>query len=176
MSARTSATCSGSSPAVGSSRMSTRGEAVSAWAMPTRWRKPFDSVPISRCATSSRLQLAIASYACSGAAEALHLADVGQVVGHRHIEIDRDPLGEIADHRARPQRFGDDVVAGDAHVAVTGGKNAGQDAHGGALAGAVGAEEADDLTRRHLERHVFNGGEGPEALGELLGLDHPQAS
>ena len=38
----------GSRPMVGSSRMTTRGSARSASAMPTRWRKPFESWPMSR--------------------------------------------------------------------------------------------------------------------------------
>ncbi len=68
--------------------------------MPTRWRKPFDSVPIRRSATGSRLQLAIAPDAAAtrlAAIEALHLADVAQVVLHRHVDVERDALGEVAD-------------------------------------------------------------------------------
>src|SRR5579859_1145125 len=43
---RTSMICFGSRPLVGSSRMSTGGSPSSAWASPTRWRRPFDNLPI----------------------------------------------------------------------------------------------------------------------------------
>ena len=40
---RTSRIWFGSRPAVGSSRISTSGSCSSTWAMPTRWRKPFEA-------------------------------------------------------------------------------------------------------------------------------------
>ena len=50
----------GSSPIVGSSRMMTSGSDNSASAMPTRWRKPFESVPMSlRRALRARSQASI---------------------------------------------------------------------------------------------------------------------
>ena len=52
MSWRISTICLGSRPIVGSSRMSTSGSPMSAWASPTRWRYPFDSRAISRSRTS----------------------------------------------------------------------------------------------------------------------------
>ena len=41
----------GSSPLVGSSRISTAGSCNSAWAIDTRWRNPFESFPIGLLAT-----------------------------------------------------------------------------------------------------------------------------
>ena len=55
-----------------------------------------------------------------------------------------------------------------------GGEVAGQDAHGGRLAGAVGAEEADDLAGRHVEGHVADGGVVAVVLGQVADVDHGQ--
>ena len=44
-------------------------------------------------------------------------------------------------------------------------------AHGGGLAGAVGAEEAGDAGL-DLERDMVDGGEGAVPLGEVLDWDH----
>ncbi len=58
---RISAICLGSSPIVGSSRMSTSGSLTMAWASPTRWRYPLESFPISRFCTSVTKQRSITS-------------------------------------------------------------------------------------------------------------------
>ena len=44
--------------------------------------------------------------------------------------------------------LGDDVVAGDLGPAAGGNQQGAEHAHAGGLAGAVGAEEAEDLPRR----------------------------
>ena len=51
----------GSSPAVGSSMMSTSGSWRSAWASPTRWRNPRDNFPIGFSITCCRPQSAATS-------------------------------------------------------------------------------------------------------------------
>ena len=43
----------GSSPVVGSSRMTTSGSWINAWAIPTRWRYPLDNSPICLCLSLS---------------------------------------------------------------------------------------------------------------------------
>ncbi len=53
MSWRVSIICFGSRPAVGSSSTSTSGLCRIAWASPTRWRYPFDSLPQWRSAMSA---------------------------------------------------------------------------------------------------------------------------
>ena len=54
-----------------------------------------------------------------------------------------------------------------------GGRIAGQDAHGGGLAGAVGAEEAPDLPFLHPEGNVVDRQHAGELLGQVFDLDHP---
>ncbi len=50
-------------------------------------------------------------------------------------------------------------------------EQAAEHADGGRLARAVGAEVAEDLARRHLERDVVHRGEGAEAAGQPVDLD-----
>ena len=54
ISVRTSCFWFGSSPSVGSSRISTSGSWISACARQVRWRKPFESVSMVWCSTDSR--------------------------------------------------------------------------------------------------------------------------
>ena len=49
---------------------------------------------------------------------------------------------------------------------------AGQHAHRRRLAGAVRAEQAEDLAVAHRERQVVDGGQRPEVLASPIGLDH----
>src|SRR2546430_16126711 len=48
----------------------------------------------------------------------------------------------------------------------------GEHAHGGGLAGAVGSEEAEHLTRANLKAHVFHRRERVIVFGQAFGLDH----
>ena len=61
MSDRISVICLGSRPIVGSSRIRTSGSLTIAWATPTRWRYPFDSLPISRFWTSETMHRSMTS-------------------------------------------------------------------------------------------------------------------
>ena len=49
---------------------------------------------------------------------------------------------------------------------------AGEHAHGGGLAGAVGPEESQHLAGADLEAHVIDRGECLVAFGQVLGLYH----
>ena len=48
----------------------------------------------------------------------------------------------------------------------------GQHVDGGRLAGAVGPQEAEDLARRHLERHAGDGGKRAKFLDQVMDLDN----
>ena len=65
-----------------------------------------------------------------------------------------------------------DVVSGDPRVTAVGDREGRQDAHGGGLAGAVGAEHAQDGSGRHLQAYPGESLRFPVTLGEGLGLDH----
>ena len=95
--------------------------------------------------------------ACAAGEGANHAGGV-EILGQ--IEVVR-AAGRGPGDRAsqvKGERVDDDVVAVDPHRPQAGREDAGDDAHGGALAGAVGPEEADDLAARHLEGDVLDGG------------------
>jgi hypothetical protein len=58
------------------------------------------------------------------------------------------------------------------HPPVVGAQHAGDDFDGGGFACAVGAEKAHDLAGRHLEAHVFNGGNAAVTAVKVLQLKH----
>ena len=90
-------------------------------------------------------------------ARARHAAQAGaevEVFVDRELGIDRRLLGQVADHRLR--RFGhvEQVVVADRDAPRRGREHAGEHLHGGRLAGAVGAEEAEHLALAQRERDL----------------------
>src|SRR5690606_21391524 len=81
-------------------------------------------------------------------------------------------LRQIADPPPHLERVADDVLAGDPRRPAGRQQVAGQDLHRRRLAGTVGAEEADDLATRDLERDALERHRGPEGPGETVDLDH----
>src|SRR5262249_2703818 len=65
-----------------------------------------------------------------------------------------------------------DVEAGHAGDAAGGRQVGGEDAHDGRLAGAVVAEQADDLVLLDLEADVVDRHDGAEELAQVLDVDH----
>ena len=89
-----------------------------------------------------------------------------------HFGVQRHALGQVADIPPHVHRLVHDIEAGDAGDAAGGRQEGCQDAHGGRLAGTVGAEEADNLAMRHVEGDVADGGVVAVVLGELADVDH----
>ena len=82
-------------------------------------------------------------------------------------------LGHDADELLGRGRVGDHVDAADEGTAAGGEHPGGEHAGGGALAGAVGAEEPEDLTLEHLEVEAVDRLHPARVdLGEALGADH----
>ena len=77
--------------------------------------------------------------------------DVLEVLGAGQALVDGGVLAGQADPGLGPHRFGDDVDAVDERSSGVGAQERGEDAHGRRLAGAVGAEQADDLGARDDE-------------------------
>ena len=139
-----------------------------AWAMPTRWRKPLDSLPISLSRTSpreQRLDDLVGAAFDIGAGDAFELADEGEVLDDLHFGVKRRCFGEVADALLDLLRVLQHVEAGDGGFAGRGREEAREDAHRGGLTGAVGAEEADDLSFFHLEGDVVYGDSTGVSLG-----------
>ena len=101
-----------------------------------------------------------------------HRRHEGQVVVGDHVVVERRILGHIADALADSERLLAHVHAIDEDGAFGRGQVAGDDLHRRRLAGAVGAEEAEDFALLHLERNGVDGALGAVGLGESAYLDH----
>ena len=83
------------------------------------------------------------------------------------------PASEIDSRTARGSR--DDVVAGDERAAGGGGEQRGEDAHGGRLAGAVVAEQAEHRARRDGQVQPAQRLGVAEAPAQVLGEDRSRS-
>jgi hypothetical protein len=91
---------------------------------------------------------------------------------HRHVGIGGGVLRQVADEALRLQRLLAHVVAADGDAPRAGRHEAGDHAHGGRLAGAVGAEEAEHLAALHREGDVVHRALGAERLYQVFDFDH----
>src|SRR5207245_6017146 len=83
--------------------------------------------------------------------DVFELRPIFQVFLDSHFRVDRHAPRQVADVLPHLHRLRADVEAGDVGGAARRGQVAGEDLKRGRLAGAVGAEEADDLALRDLE-------------------------
>ena len=81
------------------------------------------------------------------------------------------PSGTTPIWRLTSMGWASGVEAEDLDAAGGGGEEAGEHLDGGGFTGAVGAEEAEELTGRDGEVDVLNGGEVAETAGEVGGGD-----
>src|SRR5688572_14206436 len=65
-----------------------------------------------------------------------------------------------------------DIVTRHTHCAGAGRHEGGENAHDGALARTIGAEQADDLATPHRKRNIGHRDAAGVALGEVYDLDH----
>ena len=97
---------------------------------------------------------------------------VVQVTLDGHLGVQRHSLRQVADLPARLQRIEEYVVAGDSGRAGSWGHEAGQDAHGGRLARAVGPQKAHDFTLSNVEAKVPESGEVSVLFGDMFYVNH----
>ena len=88
-----------------------------------------------------------------------------------HQRVDRRLLEGHPDRAADIVGLADHVVAGYERRAGGGAEEGGEDADQGGLAGAVGAEEAVDLSGVDLEVEVVDGADGAELTDEGRDFD-----
>ena len=88
-----------------------------------------------------------------------------------HPAVDSVRLGDVADAPFDFYRIELDVDAQDAGCSRGGREHSHQHFDGGALAGAVGAEQAEGAAAGDREREVVDGQRAAEALGEIEKLD-----
>ena len=102
----------------------------------------------------------------------LQLIHEVQVFPHRHVQIQRRLLRQIADVGLGSVGILQHVVAVDLHHTLAGRQISGEYIHGGGFARAVGAEETQDLPLVHLEADILHRTVGAIPLREVLYLDH----
>ncbi len=102
----------------------------------------------------------------------LDARDELQIFAHRHFRIERRRFRQIARAAFGFDRLVEDVKAGNHGLAVSGRHVAGQDAHGGGLPGAVGAQKAENFSALHFEGEVIDGRHPAVAFREVLNLNH----
>jgi hypothetical protein len=100
----------------------------------------------------------------------------GQVLAHSKVGVDRRDLGQVAQAPFDLHRLLEDVEACHPGTPRTGRQIAAQNLHGGALAGAVGAQKAHNLALAHVERDILDGCEVAVVFGESLDLDHERGA
>ena len=92
----------------------------------------------------------------------------GEVLGHCELGVQTQALWNIAEAATALPGRRCPVQEG---LPGSGPGQPEQHPDGGGLAGAVGPEQADDLTGVHVQGDVIDRGEVPEPLGEPSGLD-----
>jgi hypothetical protein len=111
-----------------------------------------------------------------GPADAVEAGLVDDLLAGARLGEAGAALGDVADPPADADRVLEQVAAGDGGRAGGGAQQRRQHAQGGGLAGAVGAEEADDLAGVDVQvdaAHGFDGsGTGGEGADEAAGFDH----
>ena len=102
-----------------------------------------------------------------------------EVLLHRKIAVQRGLLKYEADAATRLEVLTHDIVSGDASGAPRGAQQSGQEMDSGGLAGAVGAEQPEELGLAHLEVEPAERADRAEILAEAAGVDrgggHPLA-
>ncbi len=94
-----------------------------------------------------------------------------QVLPHAQLGIQGKGLGHVADPATGRHVAGVHRLAEQRARAFAGRQQAGEHLHGGGLAAAVGAEEAEDLPTLDTEADVIDRDEVAETTGQALGLD-----
>jgi hypothetical protein len=102
--------------------------------------------------------------------ETPHHADV---LAPGEVLVDGGVLAGQADDLAHRLGFFHHVATQDGGPTAIGVQDGGQDAHGGRLAGAVGAEQAEDRALLDMQRHAVEGADvaAREDLDEVVRLD-----
>ena len=95
-----------------------------------------------------------------------------QVLADAQVAVERELLRHVAEPGAGGAGGAIEVEAGDAGPAGGRPQEAAHHLERGRFAGAVGAEQAEDLAAADAEGDVVGRGEVAELLGQPVGLDH----
>src|ERR1041384_1323189 len=105
--------------------------------------------------------------------DALRFSEEGEMIAHPHLLVEAALLGEVAD--ARREVAARRLAAEERDPALVGRQNVEHHPDGGALAGAVGSEQAEDAACRHFHGEIVDRGVTGEALGDALHPDDAAA-
>jgi hypothetical protein len=94
-----------------------------------------------------------------------------QVLIARELAVGRKKLWHVADAAADPCGLCCKIEAGDGRAAGGRRQHRGEHLDEGALAGAIGSNQAEDLRSLHSKRHRIHGGEISEPSCQLECLD-----
>ena len=94
-----------------------------------------------------------------------------EIFAHSHVEVQRIVFRHVTNPAAHLVGLGEHVEARHPRGAVRGRQVARQDAHGGALPGAIRAEETDNLTPLHGEVDAVHRRVASITLGQILDLN-----
>ena len=97
--------------------------------------------------------------------------DEEQILFDRQVLVERELLGHVADFALDARAVAPHVETEHRSLPGVGRQQAADHADGRRLAGAVGAEEADDFARRDAQRDVVDGDDSVERLGEAGDVD-----
>ena len=159
----------GSSPVVGSSRKISGGRVSRLAARSSLRRMPPENAEIGLVAASVRSNCSSSSaprVARLGARHALEAGEEPEVLGRGEVLVDRGELPGDAEQPSYGVGLGGDVVAEDLGPAAVDVQQGGEHPEHRGLAGAVGAEDAEDLAAVHLEVDAVHGALVAELLDE----------
>ena len=103
---------------------------------------------------------------------ALEVIVEAEILVHSHVQVQRGLLGEVADLPLGIKGVVQNDNARHADAAGCAGEVAGENIHSGRFAGAVRAEEADDLALADLQADVIHSAVVAVILDQMFDFDH----
>ena len=102
----------------------------------------------------------------------MQAAEEAEILAGRQLVVESQLLGDQAELALGGVGVAGEGGAVDQDVAVVRAEQAGDQRDRRGLAGAVGAEDADDLAGADLERHAVHGAQRAEGLPQAADLEH----
>ena len=104
--------------------------------------------------------------------DALEPSHEFQILDDLHLRVQRRDLGQIPDPLLHIHGVSGHIESGHLGAPFGGRQKAGEHAHRGSLARAVGTEKAHDLALLDFKRHVVHGERARIALRQAFDFDH----
>ena len=132
--------------------------------------QPPDSEPASWLFRPASLSSNLL-HAAAAVGQRVEPGDEVQVLLDRQVFVEAEALGHVADLELDRRGLGQDIEAEAGAATAIGLQQSAEHADGRGLAAAVGAEEAPDLARRHLERDAVDDGTIAETFRQAFDID-----